>query len=197
MGFLLIEDPIPTVAALGSMATQGGPWAVRRLSVTRGVTYDVLPALFELVASRLFFSDGSLNESSAALHDYRLIAETATTTHAFGRTFPRYKVFERVPGVSLVVEGAAPSRAVQITIPMTSATGRRFSWTAVALADAGGRSVIRVPYATGPNGLTFAEPMVVSDGLHVRSLRIAETSLRSAETVRVSLGGEAGGFASP
>jgi hypothetical protein len=51
---------------------------------------------------------------------------------------------------------------------------RVFEWATQTRSDADGRATLRLPYATGSNGLVRAGPYNLSDGVHRGTLTLDE-----------------------
>jgi dolichyl-diphosphooligosaccharide--protein glycosyltransferase len=188
VGFLFLASPAEEVALLhGFVPDRPVAVGVTR-SLSRGLQYDVREPFGGLVASRLFYFDGSWPvPGGASLDGYRLIAESPQTTSVLSVTTQLLKVFQVVDGATVRVEGAEPGALVAAIVPVDSPVGRSFVWTTAAAADPGGRATLRVPYATGPNGTVRAGACAVTDGRREQSVEIAEAAVLGGGTIDVAL----------
>ncbi len=114
-------------------------------------------------ASRMFYLDGSMSPYGEALSHFRLVFESNTPTelpHQPQNT-KEVKIYEFVKGAR-VVGKADPGGKVAIACRLVTNFGRTFDYETVALADAGGRFIAEVPYASSDNNImvTAAGPYV-------------------------------------
>ena len=119
---------------------------------------------------------------AAALARHRLIYESEGIGK---RDPPSYKVYEFVPGARIV--GAAPAGArVRLKLPLRSNRGRSLVHTASSVADAGGRYLLRVPYANvgGPPAVEIAADYALECGDEVMRVSVRETDVRAGAEVR-------------
>lgn len=182
VSYVLMTDPLTQAAesvglspgAASSPVTIEWHWL-------RGPRVVVTPAVDDLVAARLYFDNGLSSRRLATLDRYRLVYEGPPTA-------PRQvRLFEFVPGASLLVEAAPPGTLVRVETSLHTNRGRRAPWRAVALTDEQGRAVLRVPYATGMNGVVMAAPYVVTgEGAAVR-VDVAPAAVAGGQRVRVVL----------
>jgi asparagine N-glycosylation enzyme membrane subunit Stt3 len=187
IGFVLLENPVREIATVGRMAPGAPQWAFEERSYSAGSTYALRPELFDLVVARLYFFDGGDREGRvASLPDYRLVAESGAPVEILGVRAPRYKLFEVVPGASLRVR-AAPGAAVTATVRVLTGGGRTFAWQGVAVAGADGVASLRVPYATGANGSSLAEPAFVSNGRGAARVAVPAAAVVRGEALDVAL----------
>jgi hypothetical protein len=86
------------------------------------------------------------------------------------------------------VSGARPDSLVGAVCTVETAAGRGFEWRSLARADGQGRVRLRLPYATGPNGLVQAGPYQVGDGAASRLVAVEERAVVEGRTLRLALG---------
>jgi dolichyl-diphosphooligosaccharide--protein glycosyltransferase len=188
VGFVLLENPVREVATLHAFAPGSVAWAIEERGVSTGSRYAFHPEFFDLVPSRLFFLDGgSRDGSSPALGSYRLLAESRTPVTVLQYSARRYKLFGVVPGATLRVQGAAPGSRVSARLGLRTNAGRLFAWETQAVAGAAGEAALRVPYATGWNGLVGAGPYRVSDGARAASVDVPEGLVAEGGSIPVGL----------
>lgn len=150
-----------------------------------GVRYVVAPAVRSTgptrggglsLAARLYLQDG------AGLGRHRLIYES--TGWPDPESPAVYKIFEYVRGAR--VHGRAPAGArVRASLPYRTPRGRTGVFRASAVADARGRFVLRLPYATegAPPALRTAPAYrVEADGIRTR-VRIHEDAVREGREI--------------
>lgn len=126
----------------------------------------------ESVVQRLHRQDGSAEGSLPQLGRFRLLHEGPEGGVPVAAYFAEedtgqvpYKLFEIVQGALLEVP-ARPGSSVVAVVSVRVASGRRFSYRAVGVADASGFARLRVPYATdasGPGATRGAYTVVSSD----------------------------------
>jgi len=157
IGWVLVQNPSRPVATLRAFAPDKPERAIEERSPDFGTRYAFHPAFFDLVEARLWFFDGNAQDGAApGLGAYRLVAESPTPNAVLGFRPQAHKLFEVVPGAVLAVRGLPPGTEVVAMVPVRSNVGREFVWGTRAPADAAGVASLRVPYATGPNGASFA-----------------------------------------
>ena len=189
VGFLLVENPVREVATLHAFDPEGPAWAVEERGVSTGSRYAFHPEFFDLVPSRLFFFDGGSRDGTGpALGAYRLLAESQTPIAVLEYRAQRFKLFGVVPGATLRVGGATPGARVAARLALRSNVGRTFAWTTEAVADASGVARLRVPYATGWNGLVGASACQVTDGARAASVAVPERLVVDGGELPVELG---------
>jgi hypothetical protein len=143
------------------------------------------PALYETIAARLYYVAGSATPVTRALDGFRLVSESSARPGA-----APFRLFERVPGARVSVQGARPGAPVVARVWL-QAGGRAVEWRSDALADPDGAAMFRLPYATGGNGAIVASEYLVSDGAASASLALAEHLVLAGERVEIRLGGPA------
>lgn len=147
------------------------------------------------VVTRLHYFDGRAIEEPKgqipSLEHFRLLYESRKIVLEDGsateeQTPPAYKVFELVEGAALIGE-ATPGSRVECVLRLRSNRGRGFVYRAIEEADHDGRFIIRVPYATHPEG-----PQAEPGGLYeVRTttdtyrIAVTESAVRDGERVEV------------
>lgn len=131
------------------------------------------PAAPGTVMDRLHRLDGRRADGAPALARFRLVGEVAPRPGE--REIP-FKLFERVAGAILTVQGE-PGARVTAALAVPTSTGRRFSWRAVTRLDAEGAARIRVPYAPGPYAVTV--------GARERSVVVGEADVLEGRAVAV------------
>jgi hypothetical protein len=139
------------------------------------------------VEARLWFFDGNAQDGAApGLGAYRLMAESPTPNPVLGYRPQAHKLFEVVPGAVLTVRGLPPGTEVVAMVPVRSNVGREFVWGTRAPADEAGVASLRVPYATGPNGASFAgEYAVQVPGSGRTSVQVPDDAVRAGRVVDV------------
>jgi hypothetical protein len=141
---------------------------------------------FDLVPSRLYFFDGgSLAGQFSALGNYRLLSESPATVPVMQFTVSKYKLFGVVPGAVLRTRGTTPGSTVSATVPVKTDSGRVFLWATWGVAGPSGDAAIRVPYASGRNGMVLAGRYAVSDGKRKREIPVSEPHVARGETISV------------
>ena len=126
----------------------------RKLSARYVITTDEGAAPGRLW-HRLHHGDGSQTERRAALGGFRLVTESARPGVPLGALRGAapgfvevpYKLFEVVEGAVLEVP-AWPGTQVVAEVAVETPSGRRFVYRAEARSGAGGRALLRLPYAT-------------------------------------------------
>jgi len=177
VGFLVLRSPKNEVRGNLAFAPRGtAPVADLDYSWIKGPIPSVRPEFFRLLPSRLYYFDGmSPNNKPPALGEYRLLSESPSTewigslppTHLF-------KTFGVVPGARIVLSGATPGGTVTARTRIQTNQNRVFEWVTNAPADPEGRAELRLPYATGKNGLVKAGPYAISDDVHQGTLDLDE-----------------------
>ena len=155
------------------------PVADLEFSWIKGPMPTARPAFFRLIPSRLYYYDGmSPDKTSPALGGYRLLYESP---HAemVGNLPPAhlFKTFGIVPGAGIALRGITPNGAVTARARIQTNQDRIFEWSTRAVADEGGRAEVRLPYATGANGLVQAGAYSISDGTHEGTLSLDEKDI--------------------
>jgi asparagine N-glycosylation enzyme membrane subunit Stt3 len=107
------------------------------------------------IRNNLLFFDGELRwRGTPSIRHFRLVYEvpkvvTTPLQTPQGPTRHSYnglKIFQRVAGAHLVGRGWPPHARVVARLPLQTNTGRRFTYTAFARADAAGEATIPVAY---------------------------------------------------
>jgi hypothetical protein len=188
VGFVFLRNPIPEIAVMSGFLPGQSARVIRRASPSTGIGYDLYPAAFDLVPSRLFFLDGgSLAGQVSALAVYRLLSESPATVQVMQLKASRYKLFGVVAGAILRIRGAAPGSKVSATIPIETNVGRAFLWTTQDVAGPSGDTAIRVPYASGRNGMVLAGRYAVSDGKRKKEVAVSEPQIVGGGILDVNL----------
>lgn len=189
-GFVLLPNPLPDVQLAQSLLPAGTERpVVERFNWREGGAFTVTSTFARLPAARLYFYDrvGQPPAGVPGLGGFRLVSETPSSRPPTAIMEARLKLFAVVPGARVTVEGARPGSRIVGTVPVLSNQGRRFLWSTVAAADEAGRAVLRVPYATGRNGLVDAGPCTLDDGASRGRVGIAEEDVTAGRAVRASL----------
>lgn len=98
-----------------------------------------------------------------------------------------FKAFERVEGARVSIRGAAPFESTGVLVEVLTNGGRRVSWSSQVTADAEGRAILRVPYATGQNGASAGSMYVAAAGPRVKYFAVPEAAVRRGDPVDVDL----------
>jgi hypothetical protein len=92
-----------------------------------------------------------------------------------------------VPGLRLIVHGLSAG-PVFVTTRITTNRGRSFDWTTSASADDKGRARLRLPYATGLNGLSRAGPYIMyQSGGGSRALKVTEEQVLLGDQMEATI----------
>ncbi len=190
-GFVVLRSPKNEVISGYRFATPATP-PVADLSSDwlAGPSPSVRPEFFGLVASRLYFFDGmSRDDAGPSMGGYRLLYESPGAEWV-GNLPPAhlYKIFGVVPGARISVRGAAPGGVVIASARIQTNQGRVFEWKTRSPVDAAGRATLRLPYATGANGLVQAGSYSVTDGVHGGMLDLDEKDVSGAAAMDIDLG---------
>jgi len=190
IGTLLLANPITEACFAHAFAPPGTPVAVRATRSWPGLySVEVTPAYWDLVVTRLFFFDGlSRFERDHALGQYRLIYESATL-EGQGAAHPAFKLFEVVPGAA-VAAAVDPGTRITARAPVFTNQGRTIDWATSAVADATGRAVLRLPYATGRNGEVTASAYEVRAGERQATVTVTERDAVEGRLLPVDLSGD-------
>jgi asparagine N-glycosylation enzyme membrane subunit Stt3 len=187
IGYLLLSHPGNEVYVLSGFTDVPEPQPVAAFGGgSRAEVQEIRPAFFGLVPARLYFADGSTAGPYASLGAFRLVLEGPPS----GReplNEKKIKLFEVVPGASISVRGAAPGEAVSASVLVATNQDRRFEWTGRALADRDGNASLRVPYASGPNGLVHAGPYRVGSAGRSAVVEVGEADVMTGRRIEVSL----------
>ena len=188
IGFLLLDSPVREIATMAPFAPGAPVLALEERSLAQGATYAMRPEFFDLVVPRLYFFDGQAQgRAGPALGGFRLLDESGTTVRVMQLEAQAYKLFGVVEGARLAVRGVAPGAAVVAAVSVRTAVGREFLWQTGARADAAGTAVLRVPYATGPNGTSLATRYRVGDRSHAVEVTVGEAAVTGGAGVAVAL----------
>lgn len=183
IGLLLVENPVTEAYFGHAFAPAGTPPLVGvERSARTGVRVAARPGLGAILPARLYHEDGGAAGGREALAGFRLVDESGVAPG--GR--PRFKLFGWVPGARVRVRGAPAGDAVEATVQV-AIDGRRFAWRASARADAAGEAVLRVPYATGPNGRAEASPLVVTAGPRGAIVTVPEAAVIAGSAIDAPL----------
>jgi asparagine N-glycosylation enzyme membrane subunit Stt3 len=160
------------------------PLGAAPVSVTPdGQAVVATQAAASLLCVALYWRDGNGDASAPPIAGFRLVDED----YASGLPEFPAKLFERVPGARVSVTGAPPGAPVEATIPLALPSGRRTTLTLGAAADEAGRATLRLPYATGRNGLVVAGSWQVRSGAATRHLAVSEQDVLQAAPLSLSL----------
>jgi asparagine N-glycosylation enzyme membrane subunit Stt3 len=190
VGFLVLRSPKNEVRGNLAFAPRGtAPVADLDYSWLKGPIPSVRPEFFRLIPSRLYYFDGmSPKNEPPALGAYRLLAESPSTEW-IGTLPPAhlFKTFGVVPGARIVLSGASPGGAATARARIQTNQNRVFEWVTSAPVDAQGHAELRLPYATGANGLVQAGSYSISDGVHQGTLDLGEKDVLGG-TMEINLG---------
>ncbi|MCG8589018.1 MAG: hypothetical protein MJE66_06975 [Proteobacteria bacterium] len=157
---------------------------------------DQLQARYVLSSWQPRYWPGTLLErlqdgDGSGLGEYRLIAEGPEGGVPLAALFAApppgtvaYKLFERVPGAQLQV-ATAPGKRVVALQTVVAPSGRRIAYRQEAIADDQGRALLRVPYATGANGLMRAGRYRVLAGAEPQYATVSECQVLEGAVVVV------------
>ncbi len=185
VGFVLLDDPIVAVqdsfpfapADAQQLVVEEGGWPFGTHPTPLGRYEESIPAV-------LYYSDGvPPSGGRPSLGRFRLVYETGSGEG------PPYKLFELVQGARLDVSGVPPATIVAVGAAVRTNQGRQFEWTTFGRADAQGRAVVVVPFASGRNGSSLAAPYVVRSGSRRAWVAVSEPAVTSGGTVSVDLAG--------
>jgi dolichyl-diphosphooligosaccharide--protein glycosyltransferase len=189
-GFVLLREPDRASVDGYGFAPAGTPRPIVSYRNWRtGESATFTPLFWSLVASRLYNFNGVSSDGSSALGAFRLIAESPTSLPR-GRTGvydAAFKAFGVVRGARLAVSGARPGASLFAAAEVTTNQRRSFSFTNSAITDSQGRATLRLPYATGRNGLVQASPWAVSDGEHTAIISISEEQVTRGSDVFLAM----------
>lgn len=161
--------------------------------------------------SRAFFADGERATAARerrggeerdvvgrfpALARHRLVYEAAPKPWAPDQPF--FKLYEHVAGAWL--EGRAPAgSAVQASLGLETARGRRFAWRSEARSGPDGRYRLRIPYATvGAATAVRSDPsVVVRTTLAEHRVVVHERDVQEGRSVAVPAGAAPAAAGSP
>jgi asparagine N-glycosylation enzyme membrane subunit Stt3 len=188
VGFVFLASPVEEAALMLPYAPREPAPVAVGYGLERGRVFQIREPFGVLVPSRLFYFDGGWpSGEGAALDAYRLIAESPERVQVLTVTTQRFKLFELVDGARLRVQGADPGAPVAAAILVRTNVGREFLWTANAPSDAVGVATLRIPYATGANGLAAASPCTVIQGSRARQVPVPERAVLAGEEVVATL----------
>jgi len=194
VGFLILTEPVTEAVFSQDFAPAGTPELVQlTLDWRAGASVRVLDPFWATAAARLYYRDGMVPAGfeGEALGRYRLVWEstaavgTSAGTAAQARDLPAFKVFERVPGAVLRLEGLPPGSRASALVELTTADRASRSWRTTVLADWEGVAVLRVPYATGRNGSLLAGAYTVAAGGGVLRVAVGEGEVLGGEALLV------------
>lgn len=195
-GLVVVAQPLAVVVSLAPFAPAGAPpvFAAAPGAAWRDGVED-LPAFRMLVATRLWLWDGGWGGADGrpvpgalpALDAFRLLGEGQALFRWRAVTVPATKLFQWVPGARVTVR-ARPGARVEARVQLVTDRGRLVTWATEAVADAGGRAALRLPYATGRNGAVLATPWRLGDGREDVELQVPEAAVLRGEPLEVALG---------
>jgi dolichyl-diphosphooligosaccharide--protein glycosyltransferase len=189
VGYLLLENPVREVATLAAFAPGSAGLVFEEHGVWTGNRYAFREEFLDVPVSRLYFFDGGSQRGDVPwLGGYRLLMESPTPIEVLGIRAARYKLLGVVQGATILARGAPPGARVSASVGVRSNIGRAFTWAAWATVDAAGEARLRVPYATGRNGLVLAGPYRVGTGAAGTVVPVSDEQVVRGETVAVDLG---------
>lgn len=188
-GFVVLRSPKnELVSELGFAPPGTQPVADVAFDWLEGPTPRPREGFLRMVPSRLYYFDGMSAPApgagqAAALGGFRLLYESLYGESIPG--FPRaqlYKVFGVVPGAPVALRGGTPGSIVIARTRVETNQHRVFEWSTWVRLDEFGRAALRLPYATGRNGLVTAGPYTLTDGTHQGTLTLDERDVAGATT---------------
>jgi hypothetical protein len=146
-----------------------------------------LASLGDLVVVRLHqdFGRSSADPPRPALDAFRLVEDDGQKSGM--EPGDVYRLFEYVAGARVLVRGAGARRPVTAMVSLEAPWGGETQWVATRAADEEGIALLRLPYATGPNGRIRAGPWVVTDGVRTAHLEVSEADVLSGARRSVDL----------
>jgi asparagine N-glycosylation enzyme membrane subunit Stt3 len=184
-GFVLLRSPKNEVINAFGFAPPG---TARVADVTYDSISGPIPRLresfYRLIAVRLHYFDGMSSPGAGeALGTYRLLAESSGVERIGDLPEANlYKLFGVVRGARIEFRGAPHGAIVSARTRIQTNAGRIFEWFSQAASDSEGRATLRLPYATGSNGLVVAGPYTIADGTHRGVLELDEKDVAGAVT---------------
>ena len=168
------------------------------IAASLGARYLVTSGMAPLksIAGRLHNIDGRLSNLGTRIEHFRLVTESAPGRLGFGvllpanyqkrnRTDTAFKLFEIVKGALLEIE-AAPGESVSIQLPLSTARGRHFQYTAATTVGSTGYIRVRVPYATEAGETVRAlEPYRIRVGTRELRQAVSEEQIRAGSRIVV------------
>ncbi len=153
-GLLLLSDVPSQTWTLHGFAPPGTPPPFEvapylNASADMAETMDY----WRLVPVRLYHQDGLPSGDLPAIDGFRLLAETWPTSPGIPADERQWKLFEHVAGAKVVIHGH-PGTQVRAAIALETNAGRRVRWVTAAEVGPDGSGTLRLPYASGANGLT-------------------------------------------
>ena len=189
VGLLLLGPPTVEVLDAAGFAPSGTPPAfTERRDAVEGVARGLLPRFWDLAVSRLYYFDGMSSPVSAerlAVGGWRLLCESTATDAELGFAVPAYRLLGAVPGARLEIEAPVGAMAA---VEIRTNTGRRFTWRTEASAASDGLVRLRVPYATGANGLVTAGACAVFAGGSSSALTLSAQEVERGAVRRLRFG---------
>jgi hypothetical protein len=189
-GFLVLRSPKNEVLHAFRFSPAGTrPVGDLDLDWLEGPRPSVREGFSRLVASRLYYFDGMpASDGEEALGGFRLLYESPLVERIPGLPPAHlYKIFAVIPGARIALSGGTPGSTSIARARIETNQGRVFEWIARCRLDGQGRGALRLPYATGTNGLVRAAPYRLSDGLHQGTLELDERDV-AGRTTDVDLG---------
>lgn len=138
----------------------------------RGAVGQPMPGYYRLLFMKLLLADGIDLHAGGTLFRgaalrYRLVYESAGRLDIIGAPMEikRLKIFEHLPGASVVVR-TSPGQRVEARATVITNRGRSLPFSRAATADAEGRAVLVLPYSarTLPDGVGLVGPYTISAG---------------------------------
>jgi asparagine N-glycosylation enzyme membrane subunit Stt3 len=153
------------------------------------------------VRNNLLFFDGELRwRGTPSIKHFRLVYEVPkvvttplqTPQGPIKHSYNGLKIFERVPGATIVGVGWPPNARVVARLPLQTNTGRKFVYSAFARADALGAVAIPVSYPTevlpdsavAPLASTYA---VGVSSVSFRTVAVPAAAVEKGEQVTMAL----------
>jgi dolichyl-diphosphooligosaccharide--protein glycosyltransferase len=179
--FVLLQRPlVHAVLLFGHVGTSTG------LAAELGVGAP-LATLEELIAVRLHqdFGRPTVNPPRPALDAFRLVYDEQQREGMDPGDV--HRLFEYVAGARVLVRGAGAHRPVTATVSLEAPWGGQTEWIETRTAEEGGEALLRLPYATGPNGRILAGPWLVTDGVRTARLEVSEEDVLGGRPLTVDL----------
>lgn len=185
VGFVVLRSPKNEVIGDLAFAPQGTrPVVDLDFSWIDGPMPTAKPEFFRLIPSRLYYYDGmSSDRTVPSLGGYRLLYESSNSERV--ANFPPahlFKAFGVVPGARIALRGISPNGTVTARARIQTNQSRVFEWSTRTVANEAGQAELRLPYATGANGLVQAGSYSISDGVHQGTLDLDEKDVAGATT---------------
>ncbi|MBK8576658.1 MAG: glycosyltransferase family 39 protein [Elusimicrobia bacterium] len=153
------------------------------------------------VRNNLLFFDGELRwRGTPSIKHFRLVYEVPkvvttplqTPQGPVKHSYNGLKIFQRVPGATLIGRGWPPNERVVARLPLKTNTGRTFTYSAFARADAFGSVTIPVAYPTEALADSGVVPLANSYAVgvtssSVRNVPVSAIAIDNGEQVAMAL----------